>query len=71
MGSGTVLIYCPIITALSGRTGGNERGRDETTGRKGGGRDKQSDREKRGINQQGRRMRERERERESKATVKR
>lgn len=24
-----VLIYCPIITALSGRTGGNERGRDK------------------------------------------
>lgn len=57
-----ILIYHPIITGLSGRTGGNERGRDKRMGRKGEGeqnRDKQREREKRGINQQGRRMRER------------
>ena len=27
-----VLIYCPIITGLSGRTGGNESGRDKRDG---------------------------------------
>lgn len=29
--NGLLLIYCPIITGLSGRTGGNERGRDKRT----------------------------------------
>lgn len=37
-----VLIYCPIITGLSGRTGGNARGRDKKTGRNGGDRAKQT-----------------------------
>lgn len=29
MGNGTVLIYCPIITAMSGRTRGGREGREE------------------------------------------
>lgn len=29
--NGLLLIYCPIITGLSGRTGGNERGRNKRT----------------------------------------
>lgn len=31
MANGLLLIYCPIITGLSGRTGGNERGRGKRT----------------------------------------
>lgn len=41
-----VLIYCPIITPLSGRTGGNKRGRDKGRGgERVQNRDKQRERE--------------------------
>lgn len=61
-----VLIYCPTITALSGRTGGNERGRDKRMGGRERAKQGQTDgeREKTGNNQPGRQMRE------SKATEK-
>lgn len=51
----TALIYCPIITGLSGRTAGNEGGREGRDGRdwEEGRGAKQRAREERGINQQG------------------
>jgi len=46
----TVLIYCPIITGLSGRTGGNDRERDKRTGRE---RERQIDGREGLINKEG------------------